>query len=124
MPDHRMDNCPAPCCDTSRSTPTPFRDLYWREQQTSADLRRQLDELWHRFNAAGDLLTNAGIAHELEAHVALLAKIRREAEATNQRLELFRLDIVAYKHRAEDGELDLPGLLKAVDRSNEKAKSR
>lgn len=129
MPDHRLDNCAAPCCRVNSGLATPYQTLYEREQRASADLRRQLDETWHRLNAAVDMLREHGdTEHDLTAHAEMLANNRRSTEETNQRLGLMRLDVVALVHDAEDlrkGKGDtavLDALLKRLRAANERAK--
>ena len=122
MPRHDHRTCEELCCRAHDGIATPYRVLYEREQRTSADLRRQLDTLWHRFNAAGTMLSDAGIEHELEDHVAALAKIRHDDAAKIQRLETFRLDMLAHVHDIEDGKLDIDRLPALISRANERAK--
>lgn len=126
---HAPGDCGNDCCRRGSGIATPYITLYHREQQASADLRRQLDETWHRLNAAVDLLRENGVTeHELAAHGELLARNRRSTETENQRLELMRLDVVALVHDAEDQRRAnsdtavLGHLMKRLLAANERAK--
>ncbi|RDB46159.1 hypothetical protein [Tsukamurella tyrosinosolvens] len=92
---HAAGECGNDCCRRGDGIATPYRTLYEREQQHSADLRRQLDQAWRRLNVQGEILREQGLdTAGLDEHIDHLAAIQRHTEHQVQQLEAMRLTVI------------------------------